>query len=54
LTREEISRLTEKLYAKFKGVPGLDRNFIQKCLLGISGLADEAVEAELSRIIKLL
>jgi hypothetical protein len=43
LTNEEINRFTDKILAKVN-VPGVDRNFIHRCLEGIAMLKDDEVE----------
>jgi hypothetical protein len=47
VTSDEINLLTDKLYGRFRNIPGIDRTFIQKCVLGISALGDPDVEAKI-------
>jgi hypothetical protein len=54
LNSQEMERLTDKLYNKFKAAPAIDREFIQKCLTGIIALGDPAVESKLTMLINLL
>lgn len=54
MTTDEINRHTEKLYSKFKGIPGVDRIFIQKCILGITAMGDDEVEQKLQQLLNLL
>jgi hypothetical protein len=54
LTNQELERLVNKLSQKAKGVPGIDRVFIQKCLTAISALGDPEVDAKLTLLINLL
>jgi hypothetical protein len=54
LTNQELERLVNKLYQKSKSVPGIDREFIQKCLTGIAALGDSEVDAKLALLITLL
>jgi hypothetical protein len=54
MTNEEINQLTEKVYPRVKNVPGLDKEFIRKCLMGISLLHDPQVEEKLRSLARLL
>lgn len=54
LTNDEINRITDKLYAKFRGIPGVDKPFIQKCLSAISALGDEEVDRKLKYLASFL
>jgi hypothetical protein len=49
-----MERLTDKLYHKFKAAPGVDREFIKKCLAGIVAMGDSAVESKLTMLVNLL
>lgn len=44
MTKVELDQLTDKIYARFKNTPGIDKAFIRKCLTGISNLKDKDVE----------
>lgn len=50
MTNEEIERLTGKIYPQVKNIPGVDKNFIQKCLVGINSLGDPQVEATIKML----
>ena len=54
MTLDEINQLTDRFYAKVRRIPGIDRTFIYKCLLGIASLNDPDVEAKLRLLINLL
>lgn len=54
MSHEEIDRLTEKIYPHVKTIPGIDKNFIRKCLLGISSLGDPEVEERIKLLSILL
>ncbi|MCL6589300.1 MAG: hypothetical protein K6U80_05025 [Firmicutes bacterium] len=54
MTLEEINQLTEKIYPRFKNVPGLDKEFIRKCLAGVSSLNDPQVEEKIRSFARLL
>jgi hypothetical protein len=54
LTNQELDRLVNRMCQKFKGVPGVDREFIHKCLSGIATLNDPEVDAKLTLLINLL
>lgn len=54
MTNQEISDWTEKIYARVKGAPGVDRAFIKKCLTGIALLKDDEVEQKLRRLMRLV
>jgi hypothetical protein len=47
LTHDEFEQTTEKIFSKFKFVPGIDKNFIQKCLQGITSLGDAEVDEKI-------
>lgn len=52
MTNQEIHDLAEKIYARVKGVPGVDRELIIKCLTGIALLKDKEVEEKLRRLLR--
>jgi hypothetical protein len=51
---QEMEQIAAKLYQKFKGAPGVDPDFIRKCLTGINALGDQEIEARIMRLIRLL
>jgi hypothetical protein len=54
LTNDDIEQMTDKIYARTKNVPGVDRDFIKKCLQGIASLRDSQVDARLKQLIGLI
>lgn len=54
MTKVELDHLIDKIYARFKNMPGVDRNFIRKCLTGISNLKDKDVEDRIRMFAKFL
>jgi hypothetical protein len=54
LINEDINRYTDKIFAKVGNVPGIDRTFIQKCLVGISSLNDQEVENKIRQLMLFL
>jgi hypothetical protein len=54
LTYEEIEQVSTKIYAKVKNIPGLDKDFVKKCLQGISALADPDVDQKIKYLARLL
>jgi hypothetical protein len=54
LTYEEIQQLTDKVYSKIKNVPGVDKDFVGKCLQGINALEDLEVEQKIKLLAKFL
>ncbi|HEX3048294.1 MAG TPA: hypothetical protein VHY08_26315 [Bacillota bacterium] len=54
MTNEEINQLTERIFPRVKNVPGLDKEFLRKCLMGISLLHDPQVEERIRNLAKLL
>ncbi|MGD8399531.1 MAG: hypothetical protein PVH64_01145 [Bacillota bacterium] len=54
MNSQDLEKLTTKLYNKFKGVPGVDQEFIRKCLTGIVALDDPTIESKLTMLINLL
>lgn len=54
MTQQELDKLIEKLCRKFKGTPGIDRDFIQKCLGCIADLNDPEVETKLFKLLSRL
>ncbi len=54
MTTAEIDYATDKLYAKFGNVPGVDRNFIRKCLQGIASLRDNEVDEKIKLFMRFL
>lgn len=54
MNHQELDQVAEKIWAKVKNVPGLDKNFINQCLQGVSSLNDPAVEAKIKQLVKYL
>lgn len=54
MTYEEIQQLTDKVYSKIKNVPGVDKDFVGKCLQGINALEDLEVEQKIKLLAKFL
>jgi hypothetical protein len=54
LNNHDLEKLTDKLFHKFKGAPGVDQEFIKKCLTGIVALDDPTIEAKLTMLMNLL
>lgn len=54
MTNEEIELMTDKIYARTKNIPGIDRDFINKCLQGIALLNDNQVETKLKQLMRFL
>jgi len=54
MTKEEIDKLTDKIYARFKNTPGVDKVFVRKCLTGIANLKDKDVEDRIRMFAKFL
>jgi hypothetical protein len=54
LTYEEIQQLTDKVYNAVKNVPGVDKDFVGKCLQGINSLGDLEVEQKIKLLAKFL
>lgn len=54
MTNQELEKLVDKLYHKFKNVPGVDGELIRKCVQGIAALNDQDVETKLLRLISFL
>jgi uncharacterized protein YjgD (DUF1641 family) len=54
MTNQELERLVGKLSQKTKNAPGIDQEFIQKCLMAIAALNDPQVDAKLTFLINLL
>ena len=54
MTNQEIEKLVDKLYNKFRGIPGVDQELIRKCLTGIAALDDQEVETKLLRLANFL
>lgn len=54
MTNEELEQATEKIYTKIKNIPGVDRNFVKKCLFGISSLGDKDVDNRIELLLRLL
>jgi hypothetical protein len=54
MVNEDINRYADKIYAKVGNIPGIDRTFIQKCLLGISSLNDQEVENKIRQLMMFL
>ena len=52
MTNEELELIAGKLAPKLKGIPGLDLDFLKKCLSGINTLDDPTVEDKLKQLIK--
>jgi hypothetical protein len=51
---QELEKLVAKLYNKFKGAPGIDPDFIRKCLTSINALGDPEIENRIFRLMSLL
>jgi hypothetical protein len=51
---QELEKLVAKLYNKFKGAPGVDLDFIRKCLISINALGDPEIEAKIFHLISLV
>ena len=54
VTNADIEQMTEKIYSRTRNIPGVDRDFIRRCLQGISSLGDSQVDAKLKQLIRLL
>jgi hypothetical protein len=54
LTYEEIEQVSTRIYATVKNIPGVDQNFIRKCLQGISALADPEVDQKIKNLARFL
>lgn len=50
MTPNEVNYLTDKLYARFRNIPGVDRNLIYKCVQAIAGLNDPEVDAKIKQL----
>lgn len=54
MTADEQNVITEKLYTAFKNVPGIDRNFLEKCVQSLVDLNDSEVEAKIKYFMNFL
>ena len=54
LTMDEIDIMIEKIYPRVKNIPGVDKNLIKKCLIGIANLSDNEVDIKLKQLMKFL
>ena len=54
MTQEELNQIATKLHARFRSVPGLDLDFIQKCLGAVNSLGDPSVEERLKMFLKFM
>ncbi len=54
MTKLELDQLTDKIYARFKNIPGINKVLIRKCLTGISNLKDQDVEDRIKVLAKFL
>lgn len=50
MTPAEVNYLTDKLYSRFRNIPGVDRAFIYKCAQAIAGLNDPDVDARIKQL----
>jgi hypothetical protein len=53
LTSDEIEQLTNKVYTAVKSIPGVDKEFIKKCLQGIASLGDPTIEQKIKQLARL-
>jgi hypothetical protein len=54
LTNQEIEVLVTKIYGRVRNIPGIDQNFIRKCLQGIASLSDNEVEEKIKLLAKFI
>ncbi|GEM_PF-603942 len=54
MTPDEVNYLTDKLYARFKNIPDIDRTFIFKCVQAIAGLNDSEVDVKIKQLARFL
>lgn len=54
MTNAELEQMTDKIFGRTKNYPGVDREFIKKCLQGIALLGDHSVETRLKQLIMFL
>ena len=54
MTEDELTKITEFLFHRVKNIPGIDRRFIRKCLIGLDNMGDKEVKAKLKQLKKLL
>jgi hypothetical protein len=54
LTNADIEQMADKIYARTRNIPGVDRDFIKRCLQGIALLGDSQVDAKLKQLIRFL
>jgi hypothetical protein len=54
LTNADIEQMADKIYARTRNIPGVDRDFIKRCLQGIASLGDSQVDARLKQLIRFL
>jgi hypothetical protein len=54
VTHDEFEQTAEKIFLKFKFVPGIDKKFIQKCLQGINSLGDAEIDEKLKQLLRML
>lgn len=54
MTNADIEQMADKIYARTRNIPGVDRDFIKRCLQGIASLGDSQVDARLKQLIRFL
>ncbi|MGE5581960.1 MAG: hypothetical protein ACM3X9_05410 [Bacillota bacterium] len=54
MTAAEIEMITERIYARVRNIPGVDKLFIRKCLQGISSLNDNDVDEKIKLLAKFI
>ncbi len=54
LDSNEIEALAVKIHGRVSYVPGIDQNFIRKCLQGIASLRDNEVDEKIKFLTKFL
>ncbi len=54
LDSNEIEALVNKIQGKIGYIPGIDQNFIRKCIQGIASLHDTGVDEKIKFLAKFL
>jgi hypothetical protein len=54
LTQADIEQMADKIFAKTRNIPLVDRDFIVRCLQGIASLGDNQVDTRLKQLIRFL
>lgn len=54
MTENEMNKVVDRLYTRLRGVPGMDKDFLKKCVTALASVKDEEFQKKLGTFMRYL